>query len=232
MKHSTHGSTRIRQAQPLGKSSRYKQRRLYEDVRWRKLSKLFLGKHPLCVRCHALDIITPADHVDHIIPHRGDTTLFYDETNWQALCAPCHGVKTSMETRGVSQVPNVKRKPADTVILICGSPGSGRLSYAREQYPDALVLDQASIAAAWSDSERHAARADFDRAAQAEVHRRLATLENIPLLVVILECPSHLKRRAWKKALSADEVVVVESELAGEWWSRYTRSIEETVVRV
>jgi len=31
---------------------------------------------------------------DHIIPHRGDQALFWDETNWQRLCLPCHSRKT------------------------------------------------------------------------------------------------------------------------------------------
>lgn len=28
--------------------------------------------------------------VDHVIPHRGDDVLFWDESNWQALCKSCH----------------------------------------------------------------------------------------------------------------------------------------------
>jgi len=28
--------------------------------------------------------------VDHIIPHRGDLGLFWDEENWQSLCGTCH----------------------------------------------------------------------------------------------------------------------------------------------
>ena len=32
--------------------------------------------------------------LDHIIPHRGDQKLFWDEGNWQALCKACHDRKT------------------------------------------------------------------------------------------------------------------------------------------
>jgi 5-methylcytosine-specific restriction endonuclease McrA len=28
--------------------------------------------------------------VDHIIPHKGDKALFWDEKNWQPLCKYCH----------------------------------------------------------------------------------------------------------------------------------------------
>ena len=34
--------------------------------------------------------------VDHIIPHRGDPELFWDRSNWQALCKNCHDRKTGM----------------------------------------------------------------------------------------------------------------------------------------
>ena len=37
--------------------------------------------------------------VDHIIPHRGDEKMFWDEANWQALCKRCHDKKTMTEDR-------------------------------------------------------------------------------------------------------------------------------------
>lgn len=37
--------------------------------------------------------------VDHIVPHRGDDRLFWDEENWQALCKNCHDSKTMTEDR-------------------------------------------------------------------------------------------------------------------------------------
>ena len=37
---------------------------------------------------------TRATDVDHIVPHRGDPALFWDEDNWQALCHRHHSVKT------------------------------------------------------------------------------------------------------------------------------------------
>ena len=38
--------------------------------------------------------LTPATVVDHIIPHRGDRKLFWDESNWQSLCERHHNEKT------------------------------------------------------------------------------------------------------------------------------------------
>ena len=37
--------------------------------------------------------------LDHIIPHRGDETLMWSESNWQALCKPCHDKKTWTEDK-------------------------------------------------------------------------------------------------------------------------------------
>lgn len=64
------------------------------DSRWRKARALFLRRHPLCAECKRQGKLTPATVVDHIIPHRGDVTLFWDESNWQPLCAHHHNEKT------------------------------------------------------------------------------------------------------------------------------------------
>ena len=65
------------------------------DARWRSARELFLANEPLCRNCMLQNIITGADVVDHIIPHRGDHELFWDQTNWQPLCYSCHSIKTT-----------------------------------------------------------------------------------------------------------------------------------------
>ncbi|EXU58072.1 HNH endonuclease family protein [Acinetobacter baumannii 24845_10] len=44
----------------------------------------------MCVYCEAKGLVVVATVVDHIIPHRGDQEIFWDEMNWQALCSKCH----------------------------------------------------------------------------------------------------------------------------------------------
>ena len=66
------------------------------DGKWRNARARFLRKHPLCIKCKEKGKLTPATVVDHIIPHRGDPVLFWDENNWQPLCRDCHGEKTGM----------------------------------------------------------------------------------------------------------------------------------------
>ncbi|WP_309242099.1 HNH endonuclease [Paenibacillus sp. S150] len=34
------------------------------------------------------------------MPHKGDMELFWNEANWQPLCASCHGIKTAKEDGG------------------------------------------------------------------------------------------------------------------------------------
>lgn len=63
--------------------------------RWQQASKGWLRSHPLCVYCEAQGRVTAATDVDHIVPHRGDMVLFWDNTNWQSLCGPCHKAKTA-----------------------------------------------------------------------------------------------------------------------------------------
>ena len=64
------------------------------DAHWRKARKVFLSCHPLCVECLKNGVLIPATVVDHIVPHRGDRELFWDEQNWQPLCKDCHDRKT------------------------------------------------------------------------------------------------------------------------------------------
>jgi 5-methylcytosine-specific restriction protein A len=65
--------------------------------RWQKSRKSYLEAHPLCVQCAKQGKYVRATVVDHIIPHRGDQKLFWDQNNWQALCKSCHDKKTLTE---------------------------------------------------------------------------------------------------------------------------------------
>ena len=66
----------------------------YNTKRWRVSRGVYLRHNPLCARCAEADRTEQATLVDHVIPHRGDYTLFWDMDNWQALCTPCHNFKT------------------------------------------------------------------------------------------------------------------------------------------
>ncbi|MED1419029.1 HNH endonuclease signature motif containing protein [Bacillus smithii] len=70
------------------------------DSKWRKARKVYLLKHPFCVECMKEGVYTPATVVDHIIPHKGDKKLFWDQTNWQPLCEMHHNRKTASQDMG------------------------------------------------------------------------------------------------------------------------------------
>jgi 5-methylcytosine-specific restriction protein A len=64
--------------------------------RFMALRRSFLVRHPVCNACRH----EPATELDHIVPHRGVARLFWDQANWQGLCAGCHGRKTALEVWG------------------------------------------------------------------------------------------------------------------------------------
>lgn len=84
--------------------SRVSARQRGYNTRWEKARRTYLAAHPLCVMCQGQGRVSAATVVDHIIPHRGDQTLFWDsEKNWQALCKKHHdGEKQSEERLGYS----------------------------------------------------------------------------------------------------------------------------------
>jgi len=74
--------------------------------RWEQRAKAFRDRYPLCgmrpgnvppvmSRCHDEHRVTPGAQVDHVVPHRNDPVLFWDELhNWQTLCAACGSRKS------------------------------------------------------------------------------------------------------------------------------------------
>lgn len=72
---------------------------------WQKARAAFLREHPLCEQCLKEGRTTAASVVDHIVPHKGDMTIFWDRSNWQSLCDSCHSVKTAKEDGGFGNKP-------------------------------------------------------------------------------------------------------------------------------
>jgi 5-methylcytosine-specific restriction protein A len=70
------------------------------NARWRAARKRFLLDHPLCVECRRAGQITAATVVDHIVPHKGNISLFWDTHNWEAICKHHHDQKTASQDGG------------------------------------------------------------------------------------------------------------------------------------
>jgi len=78
--------------------------------RWQRARRQYLAAHSTCETCARVGLICTATVVDHIIPHRGDSRLFWHRGNWQALCKPCHDRKTAMEDGGFGKMPQGHEK--------------------------------------------------------------------------------------------------------------------------
>ena len=74
--------------------------RLYDTRRWKRRRAAFLRANPFCVTCTAAGRVTLATVVDHVTPHRGDPELFWDEANWQSLCATDHSAAKQEQEKG------------------------------------------------------------------------------------------------------------------------------------
>lgn len=80
-------------------------RKWYKTTRWRALRlRIFLRDLYTCRKCGHPEGDTSLLVCDHIIPHRGDEHMFWDETNLQTLCKTCHDtVKQSEEQATIHQ---------------------------------------------------------------------------------------------------------------------------------
>ncbi|MCK9569818.1 HNH endonuclease [Candidatus Pacearchaeota archaeon] len=67
------------------------------NYRWHKYTQWYLAQNPLCVNCLKQNTTKAAECVDHVIPHKGDQTLFWDPDNHQALCLSCNSAKAAKQ---------------------------------------------------------------------------------------------------------------------------------------
>jgi len=74
--------------------------------RWQQARLHHLNEYPLCVMCTKEKRVTAATVVDHIKPHKGNDSLFWDRDNWQSLCKPHHDrEKAIIERTGKAPLP-------------------------------------------------------------------------------------------------------------------------------
>lgn len=68
--------------------------------KWQQARVVFLRANPFCAFHRQRGELVAATVVDHIVPHRGDYTLFWRRSNWQPLCDACHSSLKQREERG------------------------------------------------------------------------------------------------------------------------------------
>ncbi|MDH3232214.1 MAG: HNH endonuclease [Alphaproteobacteria bacterium] len=88
--------------------------KLYNRKRWKDLRRAQLRGQPLCERHLRRGKTVSATVVNHKIPHKGDTTLFFDPKNLESVCAPCHdSLIQKEEARGYTVGSSIDGRPAD-----------------------------------------------------------------------------------------------------------------------
>jgi len=87
---------------------------LYGSRLWKALRKMQLSLQPLCVMCESMGVVQASEVIDHIKPHRGDRTLFYNAKNLQSLCKQCHDShKQRLEKTGKVVGGDIHGNPID-----------------------------------------------------------------------------------------------------------------------
>lgn len=92
--------------------------------RWQRERKAFLSlpHNQFCIRCKRRGLLNAGTMrmdgtletsrrriglvVDHIIPHKGDQRLFWDQDNWQPLCHDHHDIVKQREEHGHEEQGN------------------------------------------------------------------------------------------------------------------------------
>jgi len=69
--------------------------RWYGTEAWQRLRADVLRNEPFCRSCRAQGRKVLTAEIDHILKHDGDPGLFWDPSNLQGLCKPCHTAKTA-----------------------------------------------------------------------------------------------------------------------------------------
>lgn len=75
-------------------------RKLYKTPTWRATRRVILFRDPVCMLCHKAPS-TIADHIigarRYVAQHGDHYSYFFDESNLQGACQPCHDAKTAKE---------------------------------------------------------------------------------------------------------------------------------------
>lgn len=74
-------------------------RRWYKTAQWQAIRAHQLAAVPLCQRCSTDARPVPATVCHHVVPHRGDETLFWSGP-FASSCADCHDIDEQRIERG------------------------------------------------------------------------------------------------------------------------------------
>ena len=158
--------------------------------------------------CLAAGRQTPANEVDHIIPHCGNIELFWDKENYQSLCKRCHSSKTFYETIKTTRLPrNIDPKSKD-ITLLFGPPSSGKTTHAKTMTGKVIDLDD--IKRTISGQNPYEMDSKYLSACIA-VRNKMIKYTNGPL-VIIATLSDKTVREDWINKLNAKPLMMITHE--------------------
>jgi hypothetical protein len=210
---------------------------LYDNSRWRKLRLAHLRTHPLCVMCKEAGRVTAASVVDHVKAHKGNEALFWDQSNWQSLCKPCHDRHAQSRDRtgktpsviGLDGWPVTDRKElglgdlshpawfkplAVPLTIVCGPPASGKSTYVAQHKGEAdVVIDLDAIAIKTFGKPVALLPKDLRLACIKARNGQLRDLmtgdASAPMAWLIVTEPEAHKRQWWDDTLKPRSIIVI-----------------------
>lgn len=183
--------------------------------RWQQARIPHLQRNPLCAECLRQARIEPATVVDHIIPHKGDQALFWNTSNWQSLCKPCHDLKTIKEDGGLDSGfhthPEWLPIPACPVVLVTGPPGAGKTTYCQKQAtPVDVVIDLDDCFALICGVHGHHADKQYLKQAMRLRNKQIAQLatKQKGKAYLIVTSPTKPECSWWIRKLKASHILL------------------------
>lgn len=228
------------------------------NARWEREARAYRNDHPLCAECERQGRLVRGVLVDHVVPHKGDQTLFWDRSNWQTLCDACHRAKSAAEGAfgTAAAYPAGLTRSVVPVVVVCGPAGGGKSTLVRASAaPGDLVLDLDEIRALLEGVPVYEASARTLEPALRYRNERLRSLGRAPCAYprawVIATSPLAVERTFWRTHLGA-RVVVLETPLlvclariradprrardrasheahAQGWWERYVACYDDEI---
>ena len=230
-------------------------RKWYGTERWKTLRwQVLTDAGFTCAMCGKVETDTSQLVADHTQPHRGNEELFWDRTNIQCVCAPCHNSrKQAMERadKKAASHPSWLKPSLIPLTIVCGPPASGKTWYVTENAgPNDLVVDLDVIASRLAQSSLHGWDRDaWINPALWERNRILGDLSKpsrYPAAWLIVSEPKARLREWWAQTLKPQRIVVMEADertcmanaandqdrdplkvmqAVTEWWAHYQRRI-------
>lgn len=88
---------------------------LYKSARWSRIRAAQLAATPLCEPCAKATPprVTPATTVHHVIPHKGDPTIFHTGP-FESHCKACHdAIGAEQDRQGYHSLTDAQGYPID-----------------------------------------------------------------------------------------------------------------------